>query len=405
MNWKQVLGIVLGIIVVFGIVAMYDPSAKDDEITGALSWSELFGGKKPTTVGETVQVKERFSANHNSCDFAEGDYYNLTAGDVLKVEDHEIKFINAAPNAVLLELDGEYVSVNEETTKNKNGISICVAEANDMEDPTLESALLKIEVLENYEEKDPDELNCQDGFDDNNNGKIDCEDPSCFGQDGPMGFTCCFNGHGCGDNEFCAGNKVCVNYGECNPDYEQLPMDFTPLIIEECGQGAPDSEAYHYISPPANISWDLNWKQIVFSLPQNWTEDEKYYFDYANPLKEENKILTPEGFEIMLIGSDLESKIDYSWQENHPSLAITLKETYSPTMSPSFTHYIFGTHTQSEIKEHIGIFYKGVPSVQKFVDSMVEDSVYQPIHLDLCYAGEYNNETGNYAIMGYKVAN
>jgi hypothetical protein len=60
-NWKQVLSVMIGIILVFGIVAMYDPSAKDDEITGAFSWSDLFGGEEPTTVKDTVQVKERNS--------------------------------------------------------------------------------------------------------------------------------------------------------------------------------------------------------------------------------------------------------------------------------------------------------------------------------------------------------
>ena len=86
MNWKQVLGIVLGIIVVFGIVAMYDPSAKDDEITGAISWGDLFGGKKPTTARETVQVRERLAPSTvevNDCKDTDGGINKYIAGEII----------------------------------------------------------------------------------------------------------------------------------------------------------------------------------------------------------------------------------------------------------------------------------------------------------------------------------
>ena len=42
MNWKTILGVVLGVVVVLGIVALYNPSSQDDTVTGAFSFKDIF---------------------------------------------------------------------------------------------------------------------------------------------------------------------------------------------------------------------------------------------------------------------------------------------------------------------------------------------------------------------------
>ena len=96
------------------------------------------------------------SADADSLTAVVGDRVNLNAGDVVKVGEHTVKFVRASTTEGLFEIDGETISIDSETTKNKNGVELFVDALFDEEDPTLESAVVVIggEAVKTYSDNE-----------------------------------------------------------------------------------------------------------------------------------------------------------------------------------------------------------------------------------------------------------
>jgi hypothetical protein len=155
MDKKYILSVIVGVVVILGLVLMYQPAepSNTDEITGAFSWRSLFRGSDRVELRQATEIKPATKS----------------------VEDTKVS----------------------------------------------------------------SETNCKDSIDEDLDGKTDCEDPECMGKEGPMGFTCCFNGHGCGVDQYCAANKVCADYSECITDYEPYEesdpsTERLEMIMEKC---------------------------------------------------------------------------------------------------------------------------------------------------------------------------
>ncbi len=84
---------------------------------------------------------------------------------------------------------------------------------------------------------------CDDGFDNDCDGLVDCADPDCAGQTGPNGVTCCQSNSDCtgyGPNNLILvcdlGTNTCVEKGSCD-----LPEDCAPNYCCDADPSLPAS--------------------------------------------------------------------------------------------------------------------------------------------------------------------
>jgi hypothetical protein len=159
-------------------------------------------------------------------------------------------------------IEGMFVlgDVNFEILDSSSSVSIDITSATavyDLTDPNLNlvgasKGATKINFVDTLSEI------CDDLKDNDNDQKVDCLDPDCFGKKGPNGFSCCFDGsynsyksNAC-TNSMCDGDALYATYQcyECHPKGE--------WGCEDTGNSGKVCFNGKCVDKSANLIWDID---------------------------------------------------------------------------------------------------------------------------------------------------